>query len=287
MKRLHSLSVGLFLSFFSLNVLGAAFAPIQPAADDSPKPASGLGSAERPLPDSQEMETLARRQPVAFLENCMRYYDQKVQSYQLVMQKQERLQGKIQKKEMVEVAFKQDPFSVSLRWREGARKADRVVFVKGENDDMMLAHPTGVAASLVKVVKRKVDGPEAKEAGRYPLDQFGLKNSLMRAVTSMKTAKEKNLLQVAFLGEVPVIEAGNKPCYKLRRTYLEPEADGVMELTVYVDKSTWLPVGWVMKGKTNPTTGNRDFIAEYFFKDIRLNPKFGPDQFKEAALTAN
>jgi hypothetical protein len=59
-----------------------------------------------------------------------------------------------------------------------------------------------------------------------------------------------------------------------------------MELTAYIEKSTWLPVGWVMKGKINPTTGNRDFIAEYFFKDIRLNPKFGADQFKEAALTA-
>jgi hypothetical protein len=283
MKRLHSLSVGLLICLFSMNVLGAAFAP---GADDPPKSTSGVGSAERSLPDSQEMETLARRQPVAFLENCARYYDRNVQGYQLVMQKQERLQGKIQKKEMVEVAFKEDPFSVSLRWLDGARKADRVVFVKGENDDMMLAHPAGVAGSLVKVVKRKVDGPEAKEAGRYPLDQFGLKNSLIRTVTSMKTAKEKNMLQVAFLGEVPVIEAGNKPCVKLRRTYLEPEADGVMELTVYVDKSTWLPVGWVMKGKTNPATGNRDFIAEYFFKDIRLNPKFGADQFKEATLTA-
>jgi hypothetical protein len=277
MKRLHFLSlVGLF-SLLSVSFMSAFMASPVSGNDDP----SG-----RSLPDSQEMETLARRQPVAFLEKCVRYYDEKVQGYQLIMQKQERLQGKIQKKELVEVAFKENPFSVSMRWREGARKADRVVFVKGENDNMMLAHPAGFAGTLVKVAKRKVDGAEAKESGRYTLDQFGIKNALMRAVASMKAAKENNALQVGFFGEVSVVEAGNKPCFKLRRTYVESEADGVMELTAYIEKSTWLPVGWVMKGKINPTTGNRDFIAEYFFKDIRLNPKFGADQFKEAALTA-
>jgi hypothetical protein len=274
---LHFLRLGGWFSLFSVCLAGAFLAPALASKDD---PSDG------PQPDSKEMEALARRRPVAFLETCLRYYDQMVQGYQVVMQKQERLQGKIQKKETIQVAFRENPFSVSMRWLEGARKADRVVYVKGENDDMMLAHPAGVAGSLVKVVKRKVDGPEAKEAGRYPLDQFGIKNALVRAVSSMKAAKENNALEVGFLGEVPVIEAGNKPCYKLRRTYLQPEADGVMELTAYIDKGTWLPVGWVMKGKINPTTGNRDFVAEYFFKDFRLNPEFGADQFKEAALTA-
>jgi hypothetical protein len=277
-------SFALLITLLSLSLLGST--PATASSDGTGSSSSSLASSDqRPLPDSQEMEALARRQPVAFLENCLRYFERSVAGYQLTMQKQERLQGKIQKKEMIQVAFKEDPFSVSLRWQEGARKADRVVFVKGENDNMMLAHPAGVAGNLVKVVKRKVDGPEAKESGRYTLDQFGIKNSLIRALSSMKAAKEKNMLQVGFLGEVPVIEAGNKPCYKLRRTYLEPEADGVMELTVYIEKNSWLPVGWVMKGNVNPATGNRDFVAEYFFRDIRLNPKFEANQFKEAALT--
>jgi hypothetical protein len=241
-------------------------------------------SAEDSPPGASEMTNLARKDPLAFLENCLKHCDGEIRSYQATMQKQERLQGRLQNKEMIEVAFREQPYSVSLHWLQGARKADRVIYVAGENDGMMLAHPTGAAGKLVKVVRRKVDSDEARQSGRYTLDQFGFKKALDRIIASMQTAQKKGALHVQFQGEAKVIEAGQRVCYKLKRTYSEPESDGTQELTLYVDRENYLPIGVVVKGKVDPATGNRELLGEYFYRDVHLNPEIRPEQFKEAAF---
>ncbi len=235
-------------------------------------------------PNASDMTNLARQDPFAFLQNCMKLYDKNVRGYQVILQKQERLQGKLQNREIIEVAFREQPYSVSMRWLEGARKADRVVFVAGENEGMMLAHPAGVAGKLVKVVKRKVDSDEARQSGRYTLDQFGFKKSLQRILSSMQAAKQKDALHLQFLGETKVFECDQRICFKLKRTYESPEADGTEDLTLYVDRENFLPVGIVVRGKMDAATGNRELLGEYFFRDLRLNPQFSPQQFNEAAF---
>ena len=149
---------------------------------------------------------------------------------------------------------------------------------------MMLAHPSGAAGKLVKVVRRKVDSDEARESGRYTLDQFGFKNTLLRAISSMQAAQKKGTLRLQFQGEAKVIEAGQRVCYKIKRTYSEPESDGAQELTLYVDRENYIPIGVVVKGKVEPATGNRELLGEYFFRDVRLNPDLSPEQFKPAAF---
>ena len=49
-------------------------------------------------------------------------------------------------------------------------------------------------------------------------------------------------------------------------------------MTIYIDKETWLQVGTVLKGDGGKLVG------EYFFRDLKLNPEFKPDQFLRAAL---
>ena len=243
-----------------------------------------MGSADDSPPNASDMTNLARQDPFVFLQNCMKLYDKNVRGYQVILQKQERLQGKLQNREIIEVAFREQPYSVSMRWLEGARKADRVVFVAGENEGMMLAHPAGVAGKLVKVVKRKVDSDEARQSGRYTLDQFGFKKSLQRILISMQAAKQKDTLHLQFLGETKVFECDQRICFKLKRTYEAPEADGTEDLTLYVDRENFLPVGIVVRGKIDAATGNRELLGEYFFRDLRLNPQFAPQQFNEAAF---
>jgi outer membrane lipoprotein-sorting protein len=59
----------------------------------------------------------------------------------------------------------------------------------------------------------------------------------------------------------------------------KPEEDGVTDLTIYIDKETWLQVGSVLKGD------NDQYIAQYFFRDIKLNPEFTRETFAKEALT--
>jgi hypothetical protein len=270
-----------------------------------------LEKDRNPLPDSLGMQKLARESPVAFLENCIRYYDRDVHGYHLIMQKQERLptrvpieKRKLQKKEVIEVYFKDKPQSVFMRWLEGERLADRCLYVEGENDDMILVHPAGLAGKFIKSVKKKVDGPEAQESGRYTLNLFGIKNGTLRTLTFAKKAQEKGTLHMDYygadnqwhecrpgaqvsLGEQKVAPAGNRSCYVFRRHYDEPENDGVMELTLYIDKQNWLQVGSIVEGKHEEPNGKKRYlIGEYYFRDIELNPQFSAEQFKESALAS-
>src|SRR5205807_1657314 len=85
------------------------------------------------LPNNARMEVLAKENPVAFLENCLIRYDREVKGYSLTMQKQERIDGKLEKKEIIEVHYRegpaQDGHSVFMRWKEGARLAARALYV--------------------------------------------------------------------------------------------------------------------------------------------------------------
>jgi hypothetical protein len=212
------------------------------------------------------------------VEACIRRYQREVKGYTCTMQKQERIKGRLGPKEIIEVAFREDPYSVFLRWIENPRKAEQALYVKGENNDMVLVHPTGLAGRFVKVVERQVDGADAKESGRYTLNNFGIKNGMLRTLKGWKAAKERGKLDVAYLGNFKIKEAGDRTCYKLRRTYDQPENDGVTELTAYVDTENWLQVGSVVKGE-----GGK-LIGEYFFRDIQLNPAFKKDQFERTAV---
>jgi len=232
-------------------------------------------------PSTDQMEQLAREDPIAFLENTLRRYKREVKSYSVTFHKQERIDGKLQKKELIEACFREEPHSVYFRWTEGARKAERALYVAGENNGKMLARPEGaLARKLVgDIVERDVDGADARQSSRYPLSEFGLKTVALRTLASWKAAKEKDALHIEFLGEVKVAEAGDRLCYKFRRTrYQKPEEDGITELTAYIDKETWLQVGTVLKGKDG------ELIAEYYFRDIKLNPEFKEKQFTREAL---
>jgi hypothetical protein len=239
-----------------------------PAADDPPSP--GAPFAEEPLPAAD---------PVDFLQKCLDRFDQQnIHGYTLNFLKQERLAGKLQEREEIEVAFRSHPFSVFMHWLRGNKRADKVVYVQGENGGMMLAHPTGLAGAFVKVVSRDPDGDDAKASGRYSIKSFGLRNNTELSLKTWREGKEKGTSKISYLGVRKVFEAGDKPCYTLRRIPDHPEDDGVTEIILYIYKDTWLRAGSVLKGQDDK------LIGEYFNRDIRLNPDFKPDQFTREAV---
>jgi hypothetical protein len=216
--------------------------------------------------------------PIAFLEKCLERYDREVKSYTLTFHKRERIDETLYPVEVIKVHFKDNPHSVFFEWLRNPRKALRVLYVAGENNNNMLALPT---IRIAGVVSRALDSDDAKQSGRYTIAEFGLKQALQRIVGNWKRARAEKALHVEYLGIHKVVEAGDRPCHKFHRTgYAKPEDGGVTELILYVDTETQLQVGSVLLGEGG------QLLGEYFFRDIQLNPKFAPEQFQRAALTA-
>jgi hypothetical protein len=266
-----------FLACLALLLLFAQWPPtkVHLAGSSEPRPAAADKS---PLPGKADMERLARTNPVGFLEQCLRRYDRDVRGYTAILRKQERIDGKLQKTEVIEVAFRERPYSVYLHWLENPHQADALAYVEGENGGNMLVRPSlGLLRSLI--VQRDPEGDEVRQSGRYTLKQFGIKKGMERTLAGWRAAQKKGELHVAYEGEVPLKEAGNRPCVKLHRTrFARPEKDGVADLTVYFDKENWLQIGSVLKD----AEGN--LVGSYYFKDVRLNPEFKANQFAREGL---
>jgi hypothetical protein len=230
---------------------------------------------------NQDLLTLIKYQPVRFLEMCLERYKQEVKGYSARLIKRERIDGKLEPLEKIEVYFREQPFSVFMNWLEGGNgllKPQKVLYVKGENHGKLLARGRGAAAYL-GIFSKDVDSADAKKTGRYTLDQFGIYLGTERIVHTMRKAKERGELHVTYEDLYRVPELGDRVCYKLVRTpYDRPEEDDLNELTIYIDRETWLQTGSVLKD----AKGN--LIAEYFFRDVKINPEFKKNQFTRAGL---
>ena len=49
-------------------------------------------------------------------------------------------------------------------------------------------------------------------------------------------------------------------------------------LTVYIDLENWLQIGSILRDSEGK------LIADYFFRDVHINPKFKDNQFTRSAL---
>jgi hypothetical protein len=223
---------------------------------------------------------LPARDPIEFLQTCLKRYDgQGIQGYRAAFQKQERIDGQLHPPEVIEVCFRARPYSVFMHWLQGARRASSVLYVEGANGGKMLVHPTGLVGVLKKVVALDPEGQEARQAGRYSVKDYGLRRTLERTLTDWKAARARGIVRLEYLGVEKVPATGDRECYALRASFAQPQEDGIVQTTAWIDKETWFQVGTLVRGQGGA------LIGEYMYRDIQINPQFPPDQFEPAALT--
>jgi hypothetical protein len=221
------------------------------------------------------LEILLHYHPILFLEDCLARYENEVEGYTTTFYKQERIAGKLKPLEKLDIHFREEPFSVHMKWLEGAHLAQSVLYVEGENNGNMLAK----ARFIPIPVSRSKDGPDAKASSRYTIDQFGIYLGAKRTVTAMRDARRRGELHVRYEGLFKVPELNDRPCYKFVRSPYRPlEEEGVNELTIYIDQKTGMQLGSVLKDDQG------ELLASYFFADIQVNPEFKANQFQRSGL---
>ena len=141
------------------------------------------------------MERLAKTDALAFLEKCLLRYEREVKGYTAKLKKHERVHGKMQPAEEIDVSFREKPFSVLLSWAANPRPALKSLFVKGENGDKVLVQPTwGWIPDL------DPKGTFAMSKARYPMTEFGIKAGMESTRAYWVAAREAKALHVEYLG---------------------------------------------------------------------------------------
>jgi len=242
---------------------------------------SPVATTSAKIPSAEEFAELARTDPLAALHAGVSRCRQEVRGFTAELQKQERINGRLNPVEIMDVAYTACPHSVLLRWRtEPSGQADRVLFVDGVNDNQMLARPKSRLARAIagSAVSRDPEGPEARQGGLVSVRQFGFQKAAERVITAWDQAKAAGKLHVEFLGVQPVTDAGGRPCYLFKRTITPPSDDGLANVLIGLDRDTWLQVVNVLTDADGKT------MAAYYFRNVMVNPEFSPDQFEPAVL---
>ncbi len=205
------------------------------------------------------------------LDNCRDH----VQDYTCLYITQQLLQGKLSKEQHVRVKFRAQPYSVFMEWVKNPIKAKRLLYVKGQHDDMLLVKPSGVASLFVgSHVKRALDSKDAAKTSRRHIDELGFAQILKRICdVNTKAAKAGDLdLRCDGVGE-----SGGRETYIFERHLPPKPAYPNQRLVVHIDQEWLVPLGMWCYGE------NDQLLGSYEFREVKLNVKLGPEEFTRKA----
>jgi hypothetical protein len=258
--------------------------PVGPPSPAPGAPRDDWADDGSPLPTPEQFAELARTDPVAMLDACLRRGRRELAGCRATFVKREVIDGVTHPEEEIAVALRSQPFAVRFVWQRGAREADRCLYAAGEFGGQILVRPTSRVAHLVSrlrrdaVFERPLSDPLVRSASRYAITDSHMTASSARSWRAWSRAKLLGRLHVQYQGVCEVPEVGGRRCHVLVRTCDPPEEDGVVTVWVAIDAETWLQVG------TRLTAGER-LIGYYYFRDVELNPSFPRETFTRAGLT--
>lgn len=222
-----------------------------------------------PAVSDATLQNLARTDHMALMKWSLQHYLSRVQDFTGVFHKQERINGKLMPEQVIQVQFKQSPFSVLMQWQENAGSIDKLLYVEGSNDDQMIVHPTGLL-SWIKSVKRDPRCAEVKQSSRKTCDQFGFERTLQSMLDVYNAAEEAGDLETNYLGETFVYD---RPCVAVERV-LPPGKDYPSgRMIVEYDLEHGLPVGI----SSYDWQGN--LLSRYAYSELNFNVGLTSEQF--------
>ena len=128
------------------------------------------------MDQSEELDKLAKDEPVKFLERCLAHYEKEVQGYRCVLAKQEKVNGKLRDYDVVRACFREKPFSVHMEWCEGLDRCFATLYVEGDNDGKLLPRLRLAPFEIQRgpILARPLDAADVTSTSRFGINRFGI-----------------------------------------------------------------------------------------------------------------
>lgn len=269
-----------------------------------------LQPTNKALPTSEEFARLAEEDPVGMFEACLRRFERDgIKGVTATLEKQERVEGDLHERELLRLAVAGElpehpgehaKIRVRMIWDSGFRKVFgvRTLGTIYPNPDTNDRNEMKAYTSIHISKSIGTREPLSRSASRYSIADAGIYRGMLRTYDAWKKRQAAGELHAQYLGMQSPKELGGRVCHVIRRTCTIPEVDsyamdevvnpkanpqrdGAVEITVYVDTERWLQIGTVLK------RADGELLAEYFFRDVELsNTELQPDPFTMEALKA-
>jgi len=236
-----------------------------------------------PIEDSPAVEpkltNLARQDPGSLFEKALVRYNEQIKDYRCRLIRVERLNGKLTSQQQIDVFFLDKPFSVFLKWVKNPSKAEKLIYVQGQNKDKMAVIPV-LLGWLTGPVFVDPQDPQARRDSRSPVTEFGFKQILQRIILPCQTGslKDGSKFKDQYVGLVDV--AGTTALALERQSLgLGPtDKNSPLGWRFCLDVHDLMPIAITEYGPGDIILG------DYVFTNISYNVGLKPADFDLAAL---
>ena len=241
-------------------------------------------SMETPSVKVESLEDAARRDPMGFIQKALDRYDRSIRDYTCTFTKQELVNGKMTKEQVMQAMFREKPFSVRLKWVKNEDKCSRVLYVADrwvKNDQQMaVVEPGPIARLFVSYVMRAINGKDAQKSSRRTINQFGMRNSLFLTLKYCKIAEEKNVLDFKYMGNSQV-NGRETLVFERHLPYTGEDSEWPDRvLVVNIDKELLLPTLCTAYADDAKTV----LLGRYMISDVKLNVNLADSVFTKEGM---
>jgi hypothetical protein len=190
-----------------------------------------------------------------------------IKDYEATFIKRERFSDGLRTQTM-QLRLREQPFSVYLRC-EDPNAGREILFVKGQNQNMLLAHEGSGIKSLVGTVSLAVDSPKAREDNRHPITDLGMRRLVERLTEQWEEQAKYQECDVRYY---PDAKIGGVSCPAIECSHPKPRRQFPFHVTrIYIDAKSNLPVR--LENYEFPTQRGQEppLAEEYTYVKIRTN----------------
>ncbi|MFW5839595.1 MAG: DUF1571 domain-containing protein [Planctomycetota bacterium] len=224
-----------------------------------------------------ELERLARTDQAALLQRCLEHYQANYRNFTCTFTKQERIAGVLREAQRVQVWFRDEPFSVAMKWLENPGAGDRLLYAEGKYDNKMLVRPAvGWQRALVgNRVAKDLDDPAVKSQSLRPVSMFGFARNLQDLIRVYRLAEKRGDLESSFEGYA---EVDGRQCMVLVRRLPQNPDYPAEKTTLYIDAEYLVPTA------IRAETAEGQLVSNYLYRDLQFNQSMDEDTFTPEAL---
>ncbi len=191
-----------------------------------------------------------------------------VRDYECTFIKRELIGKKLHKTSM-KMKFREEPFSVYLKFLD-TNAGREVLYVKGQNNNNLLVREPGFKAVL-GVIPLSPTGSDAMAENRYPITSIGMKYMLNRVITQWEmeakfggtTVQKRPDSKLPVTGEV---------CTVYESIHDKPAKDFKFHTTrLWIEDKTGLPIGCQQFAFPGKHEKEPPMVEEYFYSDVKVN----------------
>lgn len=199
-----------------------------------------------------------------------------ISDYSCIMVKRERIAGTLGDQEYMSVKIRHEPFSVYLGFVKPAKvKGQEAIYVRGRNNDNMLAHGTGMR-KIFGTISLKPDSYLAMDGNRYPITEMGLRRLVERLIEVGENDSKFGECEVK--ASPKKINGHEVVC--LQVTHPVPRKEFLFHIAkIYIDTKNNLPMRYESYDWPAETGVAPPLMEEYTYLNLKLNNGFTDKDF--------